>query len=229
MALQWFCSALFTSAVLLGACASEPGGDTDAPSVAGGGRVAVEAGARNGSSGDSTSAWGGTANTSAGGDAAAAGRSGPTAGTSSSMAGSAGNTQATGGSSAEVCGSAGKSAGFEQECLACARDSCEACLCSDCSEQLEACSATPGCVEIAACTRQSGCSGITCYCGDFDAAACIQGQANGPCKSVILAAPGARVPTLVIPSAGPASDAAVAISSACLQSGQPCALDCSSK
>jgi hypothetical protein len=117
---------------------------------------------------------------------------------------------------------------FEQDCLAHAADSCEQCLCSSCTEQLQACAATEGCPELLVCIRDNHCEGIACYCGTFDAVACANGEANGPCKAAILDAPGGRVPTLIRPSAGPASDAAVAIS-LCQQSGQPCAQACSSR
>jgi hypothetical protein len=42
-----------------------------------------------------------------------------------------------------------------------------------------------------------------------------------------LAAPGSRVPTVLNPSAGPASDAAAAISG-CMQPGKSCAAACPS-
>jgi hypothetical protein len=56
---------------------------------------------------------------------------------------------------------------------------------------------------------------------------CLSGEADGPCKDVILSLPGGREPTLTAPSAGPASDAATALS----QCSQPptglCASECS--
>jgi hypothetical protein len=218
------CSALVMSAAFLAACASKQDGAAGAPFVGGGGeRVALDdsagvsgsAGSRNGAAGREE-------------PPPSAGTSSSAAGTSSSIAGAAGSSPTAGGPSVDSCGSGGNSAGFEQDCLACAQNSCDRCLCSDCTEQLQHCAATPGCAEILVCTRQSGCSGSDCYCGDFGAVACVQGQANGPCKSVILDAPGGHVPTLVNPSGGPASDAAVAIST-CTQAGHPCASDCTLK
>lgn len=150
------------------------------------------------------------------------------AGMPSSNAGSAGNNAAAGGAGSDVpapCATGGAAGGFEQQCSACASDGCERCLCSECTDQLEACSETDGCPEIAACIRQHGCQGIDCYCGNFDAVSCANGQADGPCKLVILAAPGGRVPTLLAPSAGPASDAAVEIS-ACARAESVCSEEC---
>jgi hypothetical protein len=217
------CSSLFTSAAFLAACASKQDGAADAAlGVGAGARVVLDDSAGGGGSG-------GRNGTAGSGEVAPfAGTSSSTAGASSSIAGSAGSVAMAGCSSADSCGSGGNSAGFKQDCLARAQSSCDRCLCSDCTEQIEQCAATPGCAEIVACTRQSGCLGIDCYCGDFGAAACVQGQANGPCKSVILDARGGHAPTLVSPSGGPASDAAVAIST-CSQVGHPCGADCSSK
>src|SRR3954469_10861755 len=218
------CCSLFASAAFLTACASKQDGAASAGSAAGAGaRVLLDDGA---GVGGGSGGWGGTAGS--GSAAPSAGTSNSSGGASSSIAGSAGSVAMAGCSSADSCGSGGNSAGFTQDCLALAESSCDRCLCSDCTEQLEQCAATPGCAEIVACTRQSGCSGIDCYCGDFDAAACVQGQANGPCKSVILNAPAGHAPTLISPSGGPASDAAVAIST-CSQAGHPCGADCSSK
>jgi len=88
-----------------------------------------------------------------------------------------------------------------------------------------ACASTEGCQEILACVRDKGCTGIDCYCGTFNALACSGGQSDGPCKSVFLAAPGAHEPSLMAPSAGPASDAALAVGT-CAQ-GQACNQTCS--
>ncbi len=54
-----------------------------------------------------------------------------------------------------------------------------------CGPALDACGATPGCPAILACAASTGCSGNACYCleGDCDQA--------GPCRDVILSAPGA--------------------------------------
>jgi hypothetical protein len=197
------------------ACASKQGSDVDASPREGTGGTSMIGG-----SGVSPAAGTSSAGSSAGGRAG-----GPSGGAAS--AGSADKTSGApntgGGGSA-----AGASGDFEQECLARAADACEQCLCSSCTEQLQACAATAGCPELLVCIRDHHCQGIACYCGTFDALACANGEANGPCKAAILDAPGGRVPTLLSPSAGPASDAALAISR-CEQSGQPCAQACSSK
>jgi hypothetical protein len=146
---------------------------------------------------------------------------GSTGGTSGSK--EAGASQ--GGSSDASCGASPSGATFEATCLACATSPCEQCLCTGCTEQLKTCNSTPGCPEIAVCIRQSGCKGIDCYCGTIDALTCVAGQANGPCKSVILAAPGGHQPSLQSPSGGPASDAALAIGT-CAQQGPSCSQVC---
>jgi hypothetical protein len=125
-----------------------------------------------------------------------------------------------------ACG-AGSDATFEQSCVACAASACEKCLCTECTDELQHCAKTSGCPEITACIRAAQCTGVDCYCGTFDAVSCAAGQSNGPCKAAILAAPGSRVPTVLNPSAGPASDAAAAISG-CMQPGQGCAAACPS-
>jgi hypothetical protein len=88
-------------------------------------------------------------------------------------------------------------------------DACATCVCGECSSELAACADTPGCAEILACVRENGCSGSDCYCGDTRLTECFRGDGNGPCKDVVLAAPGGREPTLANPSGGPASDAAL--------------------
>jgi hypothetical protein len=90
-------------------------------------------------------------------------------------------------------------------------DGCAACLCGACRNDFAACAETPGCVEIVACARLTGCVGFECYCGSVDVITCgMTGRGDGPCLEQTLAAPGARAPTLANPSAGPASDAALA-------------------
>jgi hypothetical protein len=158
-----------------------------------------------------------TSGTDAGGSGAAAAGTSVTAG--SSGGGAAGTT---GGGAA--AGSAGDSTGggaFEAQCSAAATTDCEHCLCSSCGPQLMSCASTDGCQEILACIRDKGCTGIDCYCGTFDALACSAGQSDGPCKPVFLAAAGAHEPSLLNTSAGPASDAALAVGK-CAQPGQPC-------
>jgi hypothetical protein len=74
-----------------------------------------------------------------------------------------------------------------------------------CGTTFDGCSATPGCNEILACAARSGCAGSACYCAD---ASC---ETDGPCRSVIEGAPGARVPDEEDSSLGPAADAAAAV------------------
>jgi hypothetical protein len=100
---------------------------------------------------------------------------------------------------------------------------CAACLCSSCQGQLAACSATLGCAEILACARGTDCLGISCFCGSVDLVTCATGGATGPCLDATLAAPGSHLPSLISPSAGPASDAALAVGTC---SGERCAVAC---
>jgi hypothetical protein len=79
-----------------------------------------------------------------------------------------------------------------------------------CGATFDRCGMTPGCNEILTCAARSACSGADCYCMD---GACTM---DGPCRSVIDSAPGARVPDASNPSLGPASDAARAVGD-CLQ------------
>lgn len=208
-------SAFCLLAWLFFACASKPGSDADASLRGGSGGTSMIRG-----SGVSPAA--GTSGP--GGSGGSGGSGGPSGG------GAAGAGSADEASRAANAGGAGSAAGasaeFEQECLARAADACEQCLCSSCTDQLQACAATAGCPELLSCIRDNRCQGIGCYCGPSDAVACANGEASGPCKAAILEAPGGRAPTLLSPSAGPASDAALAIS-LCGQSGQPCAQACS--
>jgi hypothetical protein len=71
-----------------------------------------------------------------------------------------------------------------------------------CGTAFDGCSSTPGCNEILACAARSACSGSACYCADADC------ETDGPCRSVIEGAPGARVPDAEDDSLGPAADAA---------------------
>jgi hypothetical protein len=103
-------------------------------------------------------------------------------------------------------------------------DACGTCLCDTCESEVAVCTATPGCFEIVACARVSGCVGLACFCGTVDAFTCAAiGGANGPCVDATLAAPGSHLPTLASPSAGPASEAALALSTC---SGQRCIATC---
>lgn len=81
---------------------------------------------------------------------------------------------------------------------------------SACGGPFERCSSTPGCNEILTCAASSACTGRECYCSGDGCAT------DGPCRAVIEAAPGARVPDAANPSLGPAPDAASAVG-ACLQ------------
>jgi hypothetical protein len=74
-----------------------------------------------------------------------------------------------------------------------------------CGATFDGCSATPGCNEILACAARNACAGSACYCAD---ATC---ETDGPCRSVIEGAPGARVPDEGDRSLGPAADAAAAV------------------
>ena len=91
--------------------------------------------------------------------------------------------------------------------------------------QAERCEQTAGCAEIAACGLETGCIGAACLCGPVDPLRCLSGDASGPCLDVIVGAPLGRMPTLDNPSAGPASDAAVALS-ACAEPPGSCADEC---
>lgn len=79
-----------------------------------------------------------------------------------------------------------------------------------CGDALDACRATDGCNEILTCAARNACSGRDCYCLGADCAT------DGPCRSVIDSAPGARVPDASDQSLGPASEAARGVG-ACLQ------------
>jgi len=81
---------------------------------------------------------------------------------------------------------------------------------SACGTPFDTCGATPGCNEILACAARNACSGADCYCLGADC------STDGPCRTVIESAPGARAPDASNPSLGPASDAARAVGQ-CLQ------------
>jgi len=86
---------------------------------------------------------------------------------------------------------------------------CDDCLAGVCPAVLERCDDTPGCGAIVACARSNGCEQDECYCGTVNLLLCTTtGQANGPCRDVMLAAPGGHAPTFVDQNAGPASLAA---------------------
>jgi hypothetical protein len=104
-------------------------------------------------------------------------------------------------------------------------DACGACVCSACATELEACLGVPGCAEILICVRESGCAGRACYCGEASLAECIRGEADGPCKDIVLAAPGGKAPSLEDGSGGPASDAALGVSD-CAEEEDVCGAEC---
>lgn len=115
---------------------------------------------------------------------------------------------------------------YADNCVRCAgEDRCLQCVCAQCAAQTRTCVETPGCLAISACVKESGCTGVDCYCGSSDALRCATGQADGPCRDVMLNAPSGRIPTIANPSAGPASDAAVAIST-CINSNNQCTSLC---
>jgi hypothetical protein len=105
-------------------------------------------------------------------------------------------------------------------------DECNDCLSASCAADVERCDDTDGCDAIVACARRSGCELDACYCGTFNELLCsTTGQANGPCRDVMLAAPGAHPPNFVDPSAGPASVAARAVG-ACRLASDECRAVC---
>jgi hypothetical protein len=104
-------------------------------------------------------------------------------------------------------------------------DACGACVCSACASELEACLGVPGCAEILVCVRESGCAGRACYCGEASLAECLRGEADGPCKDTVLAAPGGKAPSLEDGSGGPASDAALGVSD-CTEEQDVCGEAC---
>jgi hypothetical protein len=147
----------------------------------------------------------------------------PAAGGSPAHAGGTAAHHASGG----VAGSASSAVDFEQRCHAGASDECAHCVCRECAVEAEACELRDGCSAIAACVLQTGCIGTACFCGTADALRCLSGAADGPCKDVILSAPGGRSPTLDNTSAGPAADAAVALGACTEPPSGVCAPECS--
>lgn len=141
----------------------------------------------------------------------------PPDGAAGGVAGAAGNAGAAPSSGA---------AGEPGQALCNAGDACGDCMCDACEEPLAACAATPGCLEIIACARNSGCSGFACYCGSIDLITCaVTDLADGPCIAVMMAAPGSHPPSVSVPNAGPASEAALSVANC---SGQRCAAPCGS-
>lgn len=90
-----------------------------------------------------------------------------------------------------------------------ADDACDDCLAGVCPAVLARCDETSGCDEIVRCARSNGCEQTECYCGTINLILCsATGQANGPCRDVMLTAPGGHPPSLSDPSVGPAAAAA---------------------
>jgi hypothetical protein len=105
-------------------------------------------------------------------------------------------------------------------------DPCDVCLADVCPADVERCDDTDGCKAIVACARRSDCELDACYCGTFNELLCsTTGQANGPCRDVMLAAPGAHPPSFADPNAGPASVAARAVG-ACRLASDECRAVC---
>jgi hypothetical protein len=101
------------------------------------------------------------------------------------------------------------------------KDACDDCLADVCPADIERCDDTEGCQAIVACARRSDCELDACYCGTFNQLLCsTTGQANGPCREVMLAAPGAHPPSFADPNAGPASVAARAVGACRLESDE---------
>jgi hypothetical protein len=100
-------------------------------------------------------------------------------------------------------------------------DECNDCLAYVCPADIERCDETYGCAAIVACARSSGCELDACYCGTFNQLLCSTGQANGPCRDVMLAAPGSHPPSIADPNAGPASVAARSVG-ACRLASEEC-------
>jgi hypothetical protein len=148
-----------------------------------------------------SSAAAGTSNPShEGGNGGASGSSD----TSAAGAGTGGAAQAGASGSGAVCSNA---------------DACTSCLCNHCPTDVETCESTPGCQAIANCVATSRCEGVACYCGTVGTLSCAAGTASGPCRDVILGAPGGHEPTLAEQSAGPAADAAIAVVTCGAKSG----------
>jgi hypothetical protein len=219
----------------------------------GAGKPASAGGGTSGTNGESTGGTAG-ANTSAGraggaGSAASAGREGNagsaakggssgTGGTGGSgtagratggntAGGEAGTTSGAGGEGGSMaCNPDDTSVPFKTRCLACAKNACGECLCTDCTSNLQTCQNTPGCQDIAQCVVDAGCKDVSCYCGSVAEATCLAtGQADGPCKDVILNAPGGHAPSATDISAGPAATAAIAVG-LCATMGGACETEC---
>jgi hypothetical protein len=199
------------------------------PTQSGGGEPASGGASESGAPGQNVSAG---ANAAAGNSALPAGTAGaPGANSAGGAAGSAsggasGNAPAPGGAGGAQCQSDPPEAEWEGNCVACSGGGdCAQCACMKCAVVLRTCETTPGCSDIAACVRASACAGTACYCGTSSLLECANGGGNGPCKAAMLAAPGGKPPTAADPSAGPASDALVAVNQ-CMQDPNGCGSSC---
>lgn len=173
---------------------------------------------------------GSAAQTSVAGAHAAAGSSSAVVGqggaNAQAGAGNGGASPDNGGASSGIGGSEPAAAGTGGNADACnSADACASCLCKACPAEVASCESTPGCQTIADCVKTSRCEGIACYCGSSDALTCATGNATGPCRDVILNAPGGHKPTLTNQSAGPAADAAIAVGN-CASKDQACTASC---
>jgi hypothetical protein len=226
----------------LNACgsASDPGLQHSVQGAAGSSSLVLETAGSSASGGAGQTAdpsaganAGGSGGTNEGGSDNAAGGGGgdnsgfPSAGsagrTMTGNGGSAGRAMSGNGGSAAQSG-APSAAGNSSVCAS--GDSCNTCLCRQCPAQVQACETTSGCRAIAECVRTTRCQGAACYCGSADVLTCAAGTANGPCREVILAAPGSRKPTLNNQSAGPAADAATAVGNCGAKIDTGCAASC---
>jgi len=213
--------------------AGSSGGDVVPGSGGSGGGSEFGGGGGKGGSGATggSNATGGATSGSAG---ASAGGTNATAGATASggssggtpPGGEGGNGSGAGGEGGTpACNPDDTSIPFKTRCLACATDMCGTCLCNDCTQKLETCQNTPGCQDVSDCVIASGCNSEACYCGSHTLTDCLSGQSDGPCKDVMLNAPGGHEPTLGNVSAGPATDAALAVG-LCAISGGPCETEC---
>jgi hypothetical protein len=214
--------------------AGSSGGATSAGKSGTGGAAAASGGraASAGNTGNAgKAAVAGKGGTSSGG----AGKSGAANGGGAPVGGEGGDTSSAGQGGAPACNPNDTSVPFETRCLDCVnsdaslisgtRVDCGRCLCTDCTQKLQTCQDTPGCQDIAQCVLSSGCNSVACYCGSFQLADCLTGQSDGPCKDVILNAPGGHEPSAQDISAGPAATAALDVG-LCALSGGACATQC---
>lgn len=210
--------------VAMAACSSPDNDKSEQPRPSAGSSAASGGAptATGGSAGSVDSAGRGNPNDSAGTTSGGSG-SGSAGSASGGTAGASGSASVGG---AAQCRNDVSDAEWEANCVVCAaEDACGGCLCENCATELQACDRTPGCDEIAACVQAAGCQGIDCYCGTDNPALCAAGGGNGPCKDVILGAPGGKAPTLTQPSAGPASDAVTNVAT-CMQNQSTCGALC---